>query len=365
MLKKFFVFNSILCFISSFLCTTKSIPVVEVKGSYDNQLFGSNMKEFNNNSVNDFMSFNSYFWNLAKYQPNNTHGTCTFVALAQTLSYLDTFLSDDIIPSVYNNHDNIVTSTNNLKYPSPGLYRHSQTDLSKYASYQDYINARSYNDYQAYLIKTFQSLPGNAGKTSIGMNQINGLLNTLYNTNGKLYFVYKYNGSFDENGYSTSTYTNNAKAEIDNSIPVICNIKGRRFNTEEYYAHSVVAYDYTSNRLFGNFGWGEDHTHRELLGNSLAGIDMFQYLVSIAYPDINVFKSRFPHSCRNANYLINGKTFCGTHKIHEHTEKSYKRIGTSSHAFGCLDCSDLDIVSGHDFVFCGRWTCIKCGYERS
>lgn len=94
-------------FILFFLCfqfvtrVNNTSNYIEVLDQYNDKIYSSQLKSYNLNSLNEFMSFTGYFRNLSKYQPNNLFGTCTFVSLAQILSYMDTFYNDDIIPERY------------------------------------------------------------------------------------------------------------------------------------------------------------------------------------------------------------------------------------------------------------------------
>lgn len=44
----------------------------------------------------------SYFANLDKYMPNNSAGSCGYVAVSSVLSYYENFYKDDIMSEKYN-----------------------------------------------------------------------------------------------------------------------------------------------------------------------------------------------------------------------------------------------------------------------
>ena len=64
--------------------------------------FNNNFEQFENEMPsNSGFSMVTYFQNLYTYSPINSHGSCGYVSFIQYLSYLDAFVNDDIIPTIY------------------------------------------------------------------------------------------------------------------------------------------------------------------------------------------------------------------------------------------------------------------------
>ncbi len=107
---------------------------------------------------------NDYFSHLSRYSSYNIKGSCGYVSLLQLLSYVDTFVNDDIIPEVYEKQNTESVTFNETKKQSPGLI---SFDIKNNQSIYDFANKHYKEDFQAYLIKKMNEIknikPSNRG----------------------------------------------------------------------------------------------------------------------------------------------------------------------------------------------------------
>lgn len=326
-------------------------------GNYSNQL----------NMVN-------YFSNLSNHFPMNKKGSCGFVAIAQILSYFDTFYDDTIIPEQY--EDNCSLSSTNINACSPGTLKDSlitpfnndtMTNHSfANATYNECFDSKLMVDYNNDTSWYFHQTNTNNATSFInslswadssyvfdgqyGQHNLETGIRYDFNSDDPNHTNYRFevsevmvqmNNQSDINefnsiakAYSDSIIENVAEI-IDDGFPVLLNINhGYQFNNNpsspnytEYGMHAVVAYDYEivdgETIVYCNFGHENPLTFHAPYNDG-----PFKY----AYAYVPVFYNSSIHH-HSDNYLIDNKLYCGcSHHTHSLT---YQYIDQQKHSVSC------------------------------
>ncbi|MBO8428174.1 MAG: C10 family peptidase [Firmicutes bacterium] len=211
------------------------------------------------NISNEEFSTKAYFKNLDNNSLYNVGNSCGFVALAQYLSYLDTFYNDDIINDSFE-IKSYGTSIEEVVSESPGVLN-LNWDISSVGNLRSFINSNMFNDYGCYLMEFYSYHTMFMGdndpeRTSIGLRSYQAILDelALYGTPQLIFNTKMVNLAFGDH-YKESNiemFDSLIKEKLDDGEPVILNIanKDRTFN------HAVVAYYYdSSGKIHCNYGW--------------------------------------------------------------------------------------------------------------
>lgn len=254
-----------------------------------------------------------YFKNLYEYSPNNNLGSCGYVSLIQLLSYYDTFINDNVIPSSYEQKNTSSLMFEKSIKSSPGVMR-NQYYTSEFISYEEFCNYYSDSDLQSSftliqneILKNDPNSEYNEFNHSIGLWNYQNMLSKFYQNNNFLNVETLSNVTNKE-------YINNIKRYIDNGQPVVVHILKEDANGNQSGHHSVVAYDYDENYIYANFGWGISSTHMPLLGGDY-NYNVIYYIGTISLNDTTHYHSN--------NYIINGEGYCGCNL----NDKVYKIYG--------------------------------------
>jgi len=291
-------------------------------------------------SLNSFTK-ESYFKNLYKYSPKNSVGSCGFVSLIQNLSYLDTFVNDDIIPEKYEKTEFDNSNITEAIFTSPGVLRQDYPLDSKEnrIGFYNFVQNNFNLDYQMNLIKDYNQIQGNNSDNyeySINMREYNKILEDI---------EYEY---YEENDINLFDYS---IKELNKGNPVILHIRKK---SDLSWYHSIVAYAYDSEGIHVNFGWDDRSTTDMLLTREC------KYKITEA----GILKTNtLNHKCSN-NYFIDGLSYCGcgnhTHIFNNFEQKDEKRHKTKCNC-GIYSFEQAHVISINDtgkrFV-----NCIGCGY---
>lgn len=227
--------------------------------------------------LNDFYS-TEYFSNLHTNFGNNSHGTCSYVALGMLLSFYDTYWDDTIIPEAYDVSSAFDSSALDSDAPaalpfsleSPGI---SFEDNKKVASlsnseYMDFIESTSSTCFQSRLITIKKQIFGNFSFES-DENPYGMTFTEIQNLLGRYLFLYRdfqvddFSSSYNVKGDDTTRQF--VVERINEGMPVLI-----MATSETLGAHSMIAYDYdaASDTIFAHPGWrnedGEALTHASL-----------------------------------------------------------------------------------------------------
>lgn len=317
----------------------------------------SNLTKLSISSNTEF-SMKNYFQHLSKNSPSNTSGSCGYVSFTQYLSYLDTFVNDDIINDSYE-----ITSEgdsqNSVLSVSPGVLKNSLGTTNE-SVYSKVSSAKSY-DYQALLIYKMNTLNGTFNsdsiKSSISMNSYSTLINQLNLSVSLDYSFIEVEYTNDSvNNHKTQTNINRfdtyVKDLLDDGIPVVLHIGGDKIYDDDLGAytyesyHSVVAYYYDNDGIHANFGWGSGSTDVIVTSGSYN-------IVKAGYFSF----SNVVHSHSN-NYKIGNLEYCGC-GYHSHVYSDYEWLSTVKHKAIC-DCGYY-IQTGHFLESVNSTVCTLCG----
>lgn len=190
------------------------------------------------------IDYHHYFSHL-NYFPDNTDGTCGFVALSIILGYLDTFYHDDTIPnnrvykdgryyyltqkSVYTGEPNTSNIPHNLWSRSPGTKDDMQYLLLKYKHYF-LRNSNGYAVTGNNLKATFKDYSEEFIAANSRQNYY-PIVGTFFNTHKK------------------------PREMIDNGIPTILVMTKYDSSIKKGTFHDVVAYGYKDDLFLAHFGW--------------------------------------------------------------------------------------------------------------
>ena len=264
-------------------------------------------------SIPNYYGFNrkQFFENSTKYQPFNKIGTCGYISLMQLLSFYDTFYNDSIIPDQYDRSYQTATTLADAVRYSPGVEPIASSDYpcggekDKTNPYNSSLYRNFCYDRQSFC---FQSYLGILDNQARGLddnthfdhgNQFKHyqkILDQLYGEDKAIVSVYD---SSDQN-----VLKQKIKDFIDGGDPVLVSLVNDSDPDEDnWYYHAVVAYDYSGDTIYANFGYSYTGSSHMSLFDSREG-----YLAIRNIATINFNKMGPKHS---DNYVINGHSYCG------------------------------------------------------
>ncbi len=336
-------------------------------------VYSSNILQYNN-----FMQ--AYFDNLTYNFGLNYKGSCGYVAIGMLLSYYDTYLSDDIIPEIYDvnsigDNANIASRRN-----SPGVLR----DII-----QDPNNPENYNYVMNMTASEYHAAMQNLSNTSLHSRLIMiGSSYGYYNFNDKdnpcganpsqLNQVFNYYlqniAELSTSDYSLNYYSGESSGvkeytinQIKNNRPVMLYMAngadaGHVVIAYDYYECETCTDDCEHDIVYAHFGWGADSTHvnPESLGFS-------NYILACT---VN-FNISHEHSNNygivgNQNGVASTSYYCyddanlNLYHVEHLDSASYDYLSPTEHI---VHCSCGDITESHSFVTDNSGTrCVECEY---
>ena len=230
-----------------------------------------------------------YFYNQRQHFPLNSHGTCSYVAISQLLSFWDSYCDDWFVDEKYEEVATFETTSSSnqiLDIPSfdvesPGLKGESYGQVWRMSTsaYLDFANKHDDEYLQCHLINMACSLFGDARFES--SNNPYGF--SLYEQTSLLNRYLSYERGITNRdavlsvmeNYNIEDLKEFVVGKVTSGSPVILNLYTK------YGYHAVVAYDYDSKRdeLYVHPGWrvpgSTALTHVSLgqIGSSFAKID--------------------------------------------------------------------------------------------
>lgn len=244
-------------------------------------------------------SMRNYFENLSQFQPENEFGSCGFISLISVMSYYDTFLNDNIVPSIYDFYEDDLETYSEAYEVSPGTKK-EYYDSNLFSSYYDFCHYTMNDNLQSKLTVLRNQLISDTDNPtdflpSTGADQYQTVLNYFYLNSG---ISVTFNPVFNQ---TQAQFETMIKSAIDNEKPIIVQIQGPNIGVAGNPHHSVVAYDYDETNIYANFGWGSYHTHSPLL-------DGIEYTQITCVCTIDYSNNSHTHS---DNYYFGGKGHCG------------------------------------------------------
>lgn len=204
-----------------------------------------------------------YFNNLTKNFGENTHGTCSFVAIEMLLTFYDTYWNDAFVDESYDNPTIINSESTNIALtqtlPSPGVRPNliSETANMSNLEYQEYIEENCDSDLQCYLINYADNMFG------FNLNNQNPYSLNLTQELNLLYYYLVYSRSITTNLFTLDSVDDSClESEINsfvvsnilNGVPVVLNISSDLGN------HTVIAYDVDEfDNIYIHSGWKDDY----------------------------------------------------------------------------------------------------------
>lgn len=249
----------------------------------------------------DYSSY--YFKNLSSNFGYNAFGTCTYVAIAELLSFYDTYWCGAIIQNEYEKKAEFEGDFPQYTLNSPGVNPEDEAyvDSLSINEYYSYIGAKSDAYFQLKLIKLAMQVFGefkfDTSFESFGMTQ-SEMVKLLE------YYLYDYL-PMTTNDIEVETESSNSEtikefilAKIRNGIPVIV-------RTNDLGGHAFIAYDYDENtgELYAHAGLKDPETKTALTHVNLGEIDDINIWDATA---LNV-KMRHSHS---RNFISGSKSYC-------------------------------------------------------
>ncbi len=290
-LKLFAIITGILLNICSFYINVPNVK--ENITSSSNNLF---QKSENNNSINDLFIddyyANYYFHNLTENYGFNKKGSCTQIALAQLLSYLDTYWDDSIIPENYEAISNEFSYTSE----SPGIKCEEKinNDISNQDYYWNYVDKMSNEFFHYFLIKLgYENFGYYDFNSEVPCALYDGQINKIAE-----YYLYDFLGK-NKSDYVIETnrlHESPKSFAIENvkkGIPVLvrCELSG-------IGGHAMIAYDY-------NEDWDELYFHNGLKTNethcSAGSLNVIEYYDAMTI----VPKTNHSHT---SNYFLSNQS---------------------------------------------------------
>lgn len=220
-----------------------------------------------------------YFSNLRGNIGNNSHGSCSYVALGMLLSFYDSYWSDSFVPEQYDvepTSDFVTYPSADFSFPSfyaesPGVSFEPPEDVGSLSmgDYLAYVSANSGSYFQCELISLSRSY--------FGSERFDGESNPLGMTFAEMLgFLAHY--LYDCRGFTTSQVLvdscNDANLvrsyavnKIKNGVPVIL-----RSQSSSLGGHAFIAYDYDedSDEIYVHTGWRDDAADETLSHVSLS-----------------------------------------------------------------------------------------------
>lgn len=260
-------------------------------------------------SIPNYYGFNrkQFLENSYKYEPWNRIGTCGYISLMQLLSFYDTFYNDNIIPDQYDRSNQSATTLSDAVKYSPGVEPISSSEYP--CDGGDNYNAEFYRNFcydrQSFCFQSYLNILDNQARGiddntnfdhSNQFKHYQKILDRLYGEGKAIVNVFD---SSDQN-----VLKQKIKAFIDGGDPVLVSIVDNRDPDEKKWSyHAVVAYDYSGDTIYANFGRSaKNKTHVDLL-NSGEGYRAIRNIATL-----NFNKMGPKHS---DNYVVNGVHYCG------------------------------------------------------
>ncbi len=256
-----------------------------------------------------------YFKNLNTNIGNNTHGTCTYVALGMLLSFYDTYCDDGFIEEKFDISTNFTNTQNtDFEFPpfnitSPGVKFESNELVGGLTinEYYKYIDAYSDEYFHLELLhlskEYFGTIKFDGSSNSLGMSydEMIDFLN---------YYLYEYAKfstsevkivSCSESKEEMKEYL---KRYITSGTPVL-------LRTNDFNGHAFIAYDYDdkTDELYVHAGLRRESDNTALTHIPLGTLDSLQLW------DVTAIEINSTHEHSN-NYLSSsGKALCSCNYI--------------------------------------------------
>lgn len=212
--------------------------------------------------MDDYYS-NYYFVNSIENYGRNVKGSCTQLALAQLLSFLDTYWDDSFVPEQYEKHTYLENNAFDYTVDSPGIHRESYDligDLSTYDYYWDIVDKYSDSYFHLFIIQIgyeqfgYYNFNDSIAPCALYGGQINNIAD---------YYLYTYlDKARSDVSISYSDKSSDADREfiienVRNGIPVLVRAELKEGG------HAMVAYDYDVNddEIYFHAGWESDSRH--------------------------------------------------------------------------------------------------------
>lgn len=322
------------------------------------------LKEVSQNSGIDFSNFkNSYFYNLTENYSRNVNNSCGYVGISMLLSYYDTFLSDDIIPEIYDKPSDDSSYNMLERKNSPGVIN-------------DYIKINNIENYYKYITTLDKpSFQGKLMEISYNKGLINLSSNKAFYTSFdkeviilKEYFKSVLDYDYGKQ-YTLNRVSDNVKdfviSQIKKGYPVLLSLKLKFVDD----GHVVVAYDYDENKkiVYCHTGYNSDFPDFNHFD-----IDTLYE----TYKDALTINFNISHK-HSDNYKVGNKTYCyndcdivtyyGNDKEHHYSK--YEQYNSIKHKYICSN-DDAYVLKGHAVESSKIYTlnghmygnCIDCNY---
>lgn len=291
-----------------------------------------------------------YFYNLNENYGFNAKGSCTYIALAQLLSFWDTYWDDSVIaenfdvPSLFNSIDEV-----NLNLESPGIYEEPDLKGMSTQEYYNFVELHSGAYFQLHLISIGKELFGQykfddaSSPCALSYDQLQELAN---------YYLFSERG-FTKNRFALETETGDLARsftikKIKQGIPVEIRM-AKKVGNRISGGHAMVAYDYDddSDKIYVHPGWHNGVTHVTL--------DNLGYNV---WWDATAVVPKGAHSESN-NYIFSSgyckHTHCSCefsiHPSYATNHPHMKHDFTNSYISGCHETDSFHKA----FCGCGEW----------
>ncbi len=274
-------------------CLSCNLPrIKDTQGADDSMITNASILDSQVNSLFDSLqsgTVNSlfidnyyegvYFSNLRENIGNNSHGSCSYVALGMLISFYDSYWNDLFIPEEYDVEPiSSFTSYPLADFSFPSFYSESP-GISFEPSNE--VNSLSLDDYLLYVSSNsdiyFQSKLISLSQSYFGSAKFENTSNPFGMTFGEMlgflnYYLYDYrnfttsqvivNSCNDVS--SVRSYTIN---KIKNGIPVIL-----RSESSSLGGHAFIAYDYdeSADEIYVHTGWRDDNSNKTLSHVSLS-----------------------------------------------------------------------------------------------
>ena len=301
---------------------------------------------------------------------SNVHNNCSYISITNLLMYYDTFYSDDIVSTKYNelsaefigNNDSIIYGN----YFSPGIIDdYNALNKKSWTDYFDYYTDNKENNIIGELLsiadnKNYIDFKNNEDKLGLYNVEALEVIKEFANKNnifGKDYYFNYVDVRSQFGGNSEEEVKDFIIENINKNYPVVIDIgkKGKRIG------HSAIAYDVDSNNniYYNSFSLTPNSTHVKFGDeyNELRGAYVFvpKYLK-------HEHSNDYSEKCFDSS----GNKFITSHSKHFYTFNA-KTNGKRNHTMYC-QCGN-NIVSMHavrlkDVVSSGihRYVnCIECG----
>lgn len=218
-----------------------------------------------------------YFSNLRSNYPYNTHGTCSYTALAMFLSYYDTYWDDSIIPEQYEQRATFDPSNDgNADFDlvpfgteSPGLRSEDFDEVSEMtqSEYAQFVEDTGNMYFQSRLMNIADDYLGSVDfdeNSSFGMTyqELFGLARhyvyTYTNLDPEFTSIWGFGGGRPSNRIAVI-------GQLEEGNPVLI-----RCSSPDLGTHAMVAYDYDrdTDQIYVHTGWkneaGQAITHMSL-----------------------------------------------------------------------------------------------------